>query len=87
MVEEDNSMALARAAEKGDVEELKKLIDNGTDVNEKPTKGMSALMVASEKKKADTVKFLLERGAEPNEKDLDDMTALTTSSKTVSFEE
>ena len=76
MADENELMEFARAAENGDVGELKKLLGNGVDVNEKPTKGMSALMLAAEKNHLDAVKFLLRKGADPKAKDLDSMTTL-----------
>jgi uncharacterized protein len=68
--------ALLAAAELGSVEEVKKLLAKGVDVNEKDIKGRTALMWAAFKGHADVVKELLASGADLNAKDNYDYTAL-----------
>ncbi len=57
------------AARKGDVTQLKKLLDQGVDVNSKTKYGVTALAFACDKGSLDAVKFLIEHGADVNAQD------------------
>src|SRR5262249_1915275 len=54
---------------KGDVAELKALLDKGVDVNAKTRYGATALSYACDKGHVEAVKLLIERGADVNVKD------------------
>jgi beta-lactamase regulating signal transducer with metallopeptidase domain len=58
--------ALVEAAEQGDVEELKWLLDAGANVNAAVDGDGSALIVAAREGHFDAVSFLLDRNADPN---------------------
>jgi hypothetical protein len=58
-----------KAAEKGDIFEIKKLLDKGVDINGKDKNGHTALMGAVFNKQIQTVRFLLEKGADLEVKD------------------
>jgi len=60
---------------KGDIETVKKLIELGTDVNEK-SNGMTPLMIASRYNRVEIVELLLKNGANINLKDSKGKTAL-----------
>ena len=57
---------LMNAARDGDKEKVKKLIENGVDVNKKDKYGESALVRAVEKNHPEIVEILLKHGAKPN---------------------
>ena len=61
--------ALAEAARKGDAAVVKKLLDEGVDVNTKYRYGATVLSYACDRGHVDVVKLLLERGADPLVKD------------------
>jgi len=61
--------ALAEAARKGDAAIVKKLLDEGVDVNTKFRYGATALSYACDRGHLDVVKLLLDRGADVNVKD------------------
>jgi ankyrin repeat protein len=61
--------ALAEAARKGDAAAVKKLLDDGVDVNTKYRYGATVLSYASDRGHADVVKLLIERGADVLVKD------------------
>jgi hypothetical protein len=65
----DKADALSEAARKGDTATVKKLLDEGVDVNTKFRYGATALSYACDRGHVDVVKLLLERGADPNVKD------------------
>lgn len=57
------------AAKKGDVAELKKLLDQGVNVDSKNKYGVTALGFACSKGQLDAVQLLIERGADVNAED------------------
>jgi len=61
--------ALAEAARKGDAAVVKKLLDEGVDVNTKFRYGATALSYACDRGHLDVVTLLLDRGADVNVKD------------------
>jgi hypothetical protein len=65
----DKADALWEAARKGDVPTVKKLLDEGVDVDTKFRYGATALSYACDRGNLDVVKILLERGADVNVKD------------------
>jgi hypothetical protein len=65
----DKADALAEAARKGDPVVVKKLLDDGVDVNTKFRYGATALSYACDRGHLDVVKLLLDRGADVNVKD------------------
>ena len=65
----DKADALSEAARKGDVAAVRKLLDEGVDVNTKFRYNRTALSFAADRGHVDVVKLLLERGADVNVKD------------------
>jgi ankyrin repeat protein len=61
--------ALSDAARKGDAAAVKKLLDEGVDVNTKFRYGTTALSFACDRGNLDVVKLLLDRGADVNVRD------------------
>jgi len=61
--------ALSEAARKGDAAAVKKLLDEGVDVDTKFRYNRTALSFAADRGHVDVVKLLLERGADINAKD------------------
>ena len=59
---------LMRAADAGRVDEVRRLLQNGADVNEKMDGlgGLNALMLASRRGHLEVIKVLLKAGADPN---------------------
>jgi len=57
------------AIQNGDIENVKLLLDNGTDPNFVDSYGYTALIKASIEGKRDIFELLLDRGADPNLKD------------------
>jgi ankyrin repeat protein len=68
-----------------DIDAVKKLLAEGTDVNEVaisgPAEGYTCLMMASRNKRPDLVEFLIEHGADINIKEGDGETALSLAEK------
>jgi len=62
---DDQQVAFSSAVEEGDVATVKKLLDEGVDINEKVF-AWSWLQVAANKNQLPIVKLLVERGAELN---------------------
>jgi ankyrin repeat protein len=60
---------LSAAARKGDAVTVKRLLDEGIDVNTRFRYGVTALFYACDHGHVDVVKTLLDRGADPNVKD------------------
>jgi hypothetical protein len=65
----DRAEAFAEAARKGDAAAVKKLMDEGVDVNTKFRYGVTALSYACDRGHLDVVKLLLDRGADVNVRD------------------
>jgi hypothetical protein len=65
----DKADALWEAARKGDAAVVKKLLDEGVDVNTKFRYGATALSYACDRGHVDVVRLLLDRGADVNVKD------------------
>jgi ankyrin repeat protein len=65
----DKGDALSEAARKGDAAAVKKLLDEGVDVNTKFRYGATALSYACDRGHLDVVKLLIDRGADVNVKD------------------
>lgn len=65
----DRAEGLAEAARKGDASTVKKLLDEGVDVNTKFRYGATALSYACDRGHLDVVKLLVERGADVNVRD------------------
>ncbi|PCI09239.1 MAG: hypothetical protein COB73_05815 [Flavobacteriaceae bacterium] len=66
---------LCKLIQLGDVEGVKNLIENGTNINQK-SKGMTPLMFAARQNKVEIVKLLLSRSAKLKTKSDSGMTAL-----------
>ena len=78
----DGKTELMRNSEYGDIQNVERLIDGGSDVNEfSSIKGITALMYASENGRTDVVKLLLEKGADVNMKNKLNKTALMYASE------
>jgi hypothetical protein len=65
----DKADALAEASRRGDGAIVKKLLDEGVDVNTKYRYGATALSYACDRGHFDVVKLLVDRGADVNVKD------------------
>ena len=59
-------MALVRAAEEGDIQYIRNLLDHGADINTRDKKGYTALIIATQYKYIVIIRLLLDRGADPN---------------------
>jgi len=66
---DDKADAMWEAARKGDAATVKKLLDEGVDVNTKYRYGATALSYACDRGNFDVVKVLLEHGADVNVED------------------
>ena len=58
-------MALVRAAEEGDIQYVRNLLDHGADINTRDKKGYTALIIATQYKYIVIIRLLLDRGADP----------------------
>ena len=65
----DNAEAFAAAVRKGDAPAVKKLLDEGVDVNTKYRYNATALSFACDRGHVEVVKLLLDRGADLNAED------------------
>ena len=68
-VADDAGDELLTAARKGDLAQVKALLDKGVDVNSKSSYGQTPLFFACDRGHTEIVRLLLERGANPNVKD------------------
>lgn len=75
-VSADMGLQLIDAAQKGDIDNVKILLDKGADINAKDKEGRTALITAAMNGHPVTMKLLLNRGAEINIKDKENKTAL-----------
>lgn len=74
-INDSSNTPLGIAISKGDLDIVKKLVEYGSDINEK-SNGMSPLMIAARYNKTEIIKFLLSKGAHLSEKDDNGFTAL-----------
>lgn len=74
-------MSLIRASSKGDLAAVKKLVNDGADVDEQSAGGRTALIEAAWGGYADVVKYLVEKGANINFSDNSGYTALMRASE------
>jgi len=65
-ISDDSLPPLMRAALHGRVDEVRRLLNAGANVNERDDLGLTALMLAAGADQLDVVKILLEAGADPN---------------------
>lgn len=72
----DKLQKLLRAAELGDVQVVRRLLELGLPVNLRNEKGWNALTVAAYHQHVELVEFLLSRGADPNSANVKGTTAL-----------
>jgi len=72
----DPSAALRRAAETGDVQRLRTILDASVRVDAPDSRGRTALMLAASRGQAESVDVLLAHGADPNAVDTDGTTPL-----------
>lgn len=73
----EESPALIKAAQQGDLEALLSLLGAGTDVNVRDAHDRTALMIAAARGQTPILWALLDRGADVNASGLDGWTALT----------
>jgi len=73
----DMNQRLVQAADKGDLQQVQSLLDNGANVNAKDDHGSTALMLASSTGNLEVVSLLLQKEANVNSKREDGSTALT----------
>jgi uncharacterized protein len=69
-------MSLIRASAKGDLSQVKKLIDEGADVDTADASGRTALLEAAWGGYTDIVKYLIDKGATVNHADMSGFTPL-----------
>jgi len=72
----DPSAALRQAAETGDVQRLRTILDAPVRVDAPDSRGRTALMLAASRGQAEAVDVLLAHGADPNAADADGTTPL-----------
>ena len=68
--------SLHKAAKKGDIQRIQKLIWSGVDINAADKRGRTALMFAVEEDRLSAVEFLIEKGADVSAMDRKNETAL-----------
>jgi ankyrin repeat protein len=56
--------SITRAAYKGDLATIKKMVEAGVDINKKTSQSMTALMSAAQAGKIEVVKYLISQGAD-----------------------
>ncbi|WP_231575100.1 ankyrin repeat domain-containing protein [Bacillus sp. B-jedd] len=65
----DLNGGLPRAAEHGDLDEIKRLISDGADLNAQDSEGRTAVMIATYNNDVEAAKLLIEAGADVNIRD------------------
>jgi len=75
-IAEGGYTALLFAAQQGDVESARILLEAGADVNETTPEGLSVLLVAIDSGHESLARFLVEKGANPNAADSNGIAAL-----------
>lgn len=60
---------LIAAAERGDTNEVRRLLDNGANIDATDSQGRTAILAATHRNRVDTVKALIEAGADINIRD------------------
>ena len=65
-----SSTPLHRAAQNGNIEEVRRLLENGADVNAQANNGSTPLHAAAEKGQREVVQLLLDRGADIEVRDM-----------------
>lgn len=78
---------LMRAAEHGDVEKMRMLLQEGAKVSDTDASGWTPLMYAAASSSSPPVQMLLQMGADPNQKSAMDDTALMASAITGAFDD
>lgn len=68
-VELDRSEQLIQAAERKETETIKRLVEEGIDINTKDSEGRTAIMIATYNNDVDTAKVLIKAGADVNIQD------------------
>jgi len=81
-----HSSALIEASLHGHLDTVRRLLDQGADINAKGNTGATALMMACWWGHADIVRLLLDRGANVNARGLDGYTALMEAARYGRFE-
>lgn len=56
--------SITRAAYKGDLATIKKMVEAGVNINKKTSQSMTALMTAAQSGKIEVVKYLISQGAD-----------------------
>lgn len=74
MNNQNANIELITKSERGDIEAVKQLLDNGADVGYKDADGRTALMAATQKNQLPVVKLLLEAGSDVNTRDITQLT-------------
>ena len=77
----NNQQQLIQAAKYGNIEEVKKLLTHGTNINAKDKNGDTALILATYEGNLEVVKLLVDHGADVNIKDKHGWTALMTAAQ------
>jgi ankyrin repeat protein len=77
---------LFRASSKGDLPEVRSLLDKGTNVNAREVEGETPLMYAAVEDRTEVVKLLLDRGADINALSLNGETALMRAARVSCYE-
>ena len=72
----DNEAPIHKAARRGNVKEIERLLDNGTDPNVKNKQGQTPLHIAAAYGRDDALKLLLKCGANAEARDYDNRSAL-----------
>jgi ankyrin repeat protein len=82
MKDAEGRTILMRTAETGDVDAVRKVIDEGADVNSKSESGVTALMTSSGMGHAGVTRLLIEKGADVNATTPGNYTALMNAALT-----